>query len=42
MLHLPPNVNRECEGKCRTLAGLRLDPDSAAVHLNDALGDSKP
>ena len=36
------NDNRECEDKRRTLAGLRLDPDSAAVHLNDALRDGKP
>jgi hypothetical protein len=28
--------DREREGKCRALAGLRLDPDFAAMHLNDA------
>src|SRR6516164_2736027 len=35
----PPglNVNRERESKRGALAGLRLDPDSAPVHLNDAL-----
>src|SRR6516164_3054300 len=35
----PPglNVNRERESKRGALAGLRLDPDSAPVHLDDAL-----
>ena len=33
--------DRECERKCGALAWLRLDPDSAAVHLNDPLGDGE-
>ena len=41
-LHLLLNVNREREGKCRAPANLRLDPDSASVHLNDALRYSEP
>src|SRR5262249_2224758 len=35
-LRLSLDNNREPEGKCRALARLRLDPDLAAVHLNDA------
>src|SRR6516225_8093515 len=35
------NNNRKCERKCGALAWLRLDPDSAAVHLNDPLGDGE-
>jgi hypothetical protein len=30
--------DRECESKRRALTNLRLDPDFAAVHLDDALG----
>src|SRR5262249_4829363 len=41
-LHLAFNDDREREGKRRTLPRLRLDPDLAAVHLNDALGYGKP
>ena len=40
--HLPLNDDREREGKSRALARLRLDPDLAAVHLNDPLGDGQP
>src|SRR5215831_2799180 len=36
-LHLPLNNHRKREGKRRALARLRLDPDLAAVHLDDAL-----
>jgi hypothetical protein len=39
--HLSLDNDREPEGKCGALAGLRLDPDLAAVHLNDALGDGE-
>src|SRR5262249_31729807 len=41
-LHLAFNDDREREGKRRTLPRLRLDPDLAAVHLDDALGYGKP
>ena len=37
-LHLSLNNHRKREGKRRALARLRLDPNPAAVHLNDALG----
>jgi len=39
-LHLPLNDDREREGKRGALTRLRLDPDSAPVHLNDAFGSS--
>src|SRR5215469_17184733 len=41
-LHLPLNDDREREGKSRASARSRLDPDLAAVHLNDPLGDGQP
>ena len=40
--YLSLDNDRELEGKCRALARLRLDPDFAAVHLNDALRYSEP
>src|SRR5262249_2033638 len=40
-LHLPLNDGRQCERKGGALARLRLDPNPAAVHLNDALGYGK-
>jgi hypothetical protein len=40
-LNLPLNDYRQRESECRTLAGLRLDPDPAAVHLDDAPGHSE-
>ena len=40
-LHLPLDNDRERECKCRALADLRLDPDLAAVHLDDPLRDSQ-
>ena len=36
-LRLPLNDHRETERKRRALADLQLDPDLAAVHLDDAL-----
>src|SRR6516162_4757657 len=36
-LNLPLNDDRQRECKSRALAGLRLDPNPAAVHFNDAL-----
>src|SRR5262249_51074140 len=36
------NDDRQCERKRRALAGLRLNPDFAPVHLNDALRYGKP
>jgi hypothetical protein len=39
---LPLDDDWECERKRRALADLRLDPDSAAVHLNDALRYGQP
>ena len=41
-VHLPLNNHREREGKRRALPRLRLNPDPAAVHLNDALRYSQP
>ena len=41
-LHLPLDDHREREGKRRALARLRLDPNPAAVHLNDALRYGEP
>src|SRR6516165_4761650 len=41
-LYLALDDDREREGECRALAGLRLDPDLAAVHLNDALRYGEP
>jgi hypothetical protein len=41
-LHLPLNDDRQREGKCGALTKLRLDPNSAAVHLDDALRYGKP
>ena len=43
-LHLPLDDNWKREGKCGALARLRLDPNSSAVHLDDALryGKSQP
>src|SRR6516225_9213924 len=35
------NDDRQCECKGRAMARLRLDPDLAAVHLNDPLGDGQ-
>src|SRR5262249_2993544 len=40
--HLSLDNDREPECKCRTLPRLRLDPDLAAVHLNDAFRYGKP
>ena len=40
--HLSLDNDREPEGKCRALARLRLDPDLAAVHLNDAFYMASP
>ena len=40
--HLSLDNDREPEGKCRALAGLRFDPDLAPVHLNDAFRYGKP
>src|SRR5215469_16753623 len=40
--HLSLDNDREPEGKCRALARLRLDPDLAPVHLNDAFRYGKP
>ena len=40
--HLSLDNDREPEGKCRALARLRLDPDFAAVHLDDAFRYGKP
>src|SRR6516165_4893647 len=40
--YLSLDNDRELEGKCRALARLQLDPDFAAVHLNDALRYSEP
>ena len=40
-LNLPLNDDRQRECKSRALAGLRLDPNPAAVHLNDPLGDGQ-
>ena len=34
--------DRKCESKRRALADLRLDPDLAAVHLDDALRYGEP
>src|SRR6516162_7605068 len=39
--HLSLDNDRKLEGKCRALARLRLDPDFAAVHLNDPLGNGQ-
>jgi hypothetical protein len=36
--HLPFNYHRKRESECRALAGLRLDPDPAPVHLDNAFG----
>src|SRR5262249_19335306 len=36
--HLPLNDDRKRERERRTLTDLRLDPNPAAVHLDDALG----
>jgi hypothetical protein len=41
-LHLPLDDNRKREGKRGALAGLRLDPDFAAVHFDDALRYGEP
>src|SRR5262249_61224085 len=41
-LRLSLDNNREPEGKCRALPGLRLDPDLASMHLNDTLGYGEP
>jgi hypothetical protein len=41
-LHLPLNNDRERERKGGTLARLRLNPDLAVMHLDDALRDSEP
>src|SRR5262249_52862033 len=41
-LRLSLDNNREPEGKCRALARLRLDPDLAAAHLDDAFRYGKP
>src|SRR6516165_1671518 len=38
-LHLPFHYHRERERKYRAFAGLRLDANSSAVYLDDALGD---
>src|SRR5262245_11528726 len=40
-LHLPLDDHRKSEHKSRALTDLRLDPDLAAVHLNDPLGDGQ-
>src|SRR5262249_51552820 len=40
--HLPLDNDREPEGKRRALAGLRLDPDPAPMHLNDAFRYGQP
>jgi hypothetical protein len=40
-LHLPLDDHRKTEHKSRALTDLRLDPDLAAVHLDDALGYSE-
>ena len=40
--HLSLDNDREPEGKCRALARLRLDPDFAPVHLNDAFRYGQP
>src|SRR5262249_32969312 len=40
--HLSLDNDREPEGKCRALARLRLDPDLAPVHLDDAFRYGKP
>jgi hypothetical protein len=34
--HLPFNYHRKRKRECRALTGLRLDPDPAAVHFDDA------
>ena len=41
-LHLPLNDDGKHKRERRTLTDLRLDPNSAAVHLNDALRYSQP
>src|SRR5580700_2122503 len=41
-IDLPFDDDREREGKRRALAELRLDPDFAAVHLDDALRYGEP
>src|SRR6516164_1694557 len=41
-LHLSLDNDREPEGKSRALARLRLDPDFAPVHLNNAFRYGKP
>src|SRR6516164_5064900 len=40
-LHLLLDDDGEREGKSRALTRLRLDPDLAAVHLNDPLGNGQ-
>jgi hypothetical protein len=37
VLGLSFDANRQRERKCRTLTHLRVDPDFAAVHFDDAL-----
>src|SRR5262249_52047843 len=39
---LPLNEDRESECERRTLLGLRLNPNSTTVHLNDALRYGEP
>src|SRR5262249_1877616 len=36
------NNNRQGEGKCGALAGLRLNPNPSAVHLNNSLRYGEP
>jgi hypothetical protein len=40
-LHLLLNVHRQCECEGRTVARLRLHPDSASVHFDNALAEPK-
>src|SRR5215469_10404741 len=40
--HLPLDDHRKSEHKSRALTDLRLHPDLAAVHLNDALRYGEP
>src|SRR3989344_8966662 len=41
ILYFPPQMRQE-EPENGSLAGLRLHPDPAAVHLDDGLGDRQP
>jgi hypothetical protein len=40
--HLLLNPDRERKRKCRAFAHDRIYPNSSAMHLDDALGDSEP